>query len=726
MKKSLFILIICFIFSFTGCIFNTDDPGNNGGSKASISKEYWGAWIQMDTGTEYYIDGSCIYESSSSSKKYYKVQDGISGYSLESENILKKGNLRFFRKGGASRDFSIQISGFADNYSRSASARAASSGKQGIKGRRENRNNSSDTETSTSDEQGKTSFTDAVADDPQTITIEDVSSTTVIPEYDGQDMGTIPIVEKGMYGFKTTYSIDSDAQGFCYGNLIKTYTLTLKLNNIGDVTCSTSVYSISCEDPNLTFLSGNLSGNFSSIEPKKSKRLTFSINYSYLDKEYIDVPIKISITDSKYLRTWNDTVTLRFYKGKVSFKINSRNFDSNSSATLNGFFIYPDGRSKRFTVSAGKITTVTIPWSEKNYILAFSGATANNEMAYSFGFAKTTSLADISGLWSINDINAYESNNTVSSAYKINDLSTPIKAYLYDGDIDFYIINNSKIEVGFEPTSMISYAVKEFANGNDDGIVTPGESHYLDVKFRNETESELKGVSLKLSTTSSYVNLIRNSYVKGDLIVGNYYSLTDEDTSVDRCLLMHSNYSSNAFKFSVSKDCPDGELLPFTITFTDSDGHIWIDSITVPVSTTKANIALITGKNYAVKEYANGNDDGLVTPGESHYLDVKFSNIGASTALGVTVSLSTTSSYVTLIRNSYVKGDLIVGNYYSLTDQDTSVDRCYLMYNNYYSSNAFKFSVSDKCPNGKVLPFTVTFTDSDGHVWTDTFTVPVV
>ena len=196
----------------------------------------------MDTGTEYYIDGSCIYKSSSSSKKSSKVQDGISGYSLESENILKKGNLRFFRKGGASRDFSIQISGFADNYSRSASARAASSGKQGIKGRRENGNNSSDTETSTSDEQGKTSFTDAVADDPQTITIEDVSSTTVIPEYDGQDMGTIPIAEKGMYGFKTTYSIDSDAQGFCYGNLLKTYTLTLHLNNIGDVTCSTSVY----------------------------------------------------------------------------------------------------------------------------------------------------------------------------------------------------------------------------------------------------------------------------------------------------------------------------------------------------------------------------------------------------------------------------------------------------------------------------------------------------
>ena len=40
-------------------------------------------------------------------------------------------------------------------------------------------------------------------------------------------MGTIPIVEKGMYGFKTTYSINGDGQGFCYGNLYKTYSLTL-------------------------------------------------------------------------------------------------------------------------------------------------------------------------------------------------------------------------------------------------------------------------------------------------------------------------------------------------------------------------------------------------------------------------------------------------------------------------------------------------------------------
>ena len=106
MKKSLFILLLGLLF--TSCILNTTSPDinsgniNDGGTKSSISKEYWGTWIQMDTGNEFYIDGSCIYKSSSSTKKYSKLQDGISGYSLENENILKKGDIRFFRKGGAS------------------------------------------------------------------------------------------------------------------------------------------------------------------------------------------------------------------------------------------------------------------------------------------------------------------------------------------------------------------------------------------------------------------------------------------------------------------------------------------------------------------------------------------------------------------------------------------------------------------------------------------------
>ena len=48
-----------------------------------------------DTGDEFYIDGNSIYKSSSSNKKYSKIQDGISGYSLENTFILKNGNKRY-------------------------------------------------------------------------------------------------------------------------------------------------------------------------------------------------------------------------------------------------------------------------------------------------------------------------------------------------------------------------------------------------------------------------------------------------------------------------------------------------------------------------------------------------------------------------------------------------------------------------------------------------------
>ena len=693
----------------------------------NITREYWGSWIRMDTGDEYYIDSAKIYKSSSSNKKYSVLSTEIGGYTLESNNILKNGSIVYFRKGGNARSFSIKASGFSDVYS--TSNRAISTGKQNVSGRREDQDNSADSQTSISASDGTISFTDAVAGDTQTVTVDDGISKgriAVTPKYNGENMGTVPLIESGTYGFKVTYSIDGDSQGFCFGNYYKTYTLSLNLNNIGSEICETSVYEVSYSDSNLQIIDGNLTGNFSSIEAGKAKTLSFSIRYGKLETEYIDVPISISITDSKYERTWIDSVTLRFYKGLVSLKINSRNFDASSNATLNGFAIYPDGRSNRFTVSAGNIATILLPWSVNNYTLVFSGATASNEMAYSFGFAKTTKLADLSGTWSISDINAYESNNSVNTAYTVSNLSEPIKAYLKNGDIDFYTVNCKNIEVKFEPVSVVGYAVKEYENGNADDLVTPGESHYLDVKVNNSTDSEIAGVSLKLSTTSSYVTLVRDSYTIGDMHAKYYYSLTDSASSSSYCYLMNSSYSGNAFKFSVSSDCPNGTELPFTVTFTDSSGNTWTDSFNITVHTTQAVISL-ANDNYAncsVKEYENGNNDGLVTPGESHYLDIKAYNSGASTALGVSVKLSTTSSYVTLVRDSYEIGDMDAKYYYSLTDSSSDSSYCSLMYSS-YSNKAFKFSVSSDCPDGTELPFIVTFTDSSGNTWTDSFKISV-
>jgi hypothetical protein len=64
--------------------------------------------------------------------------------------------------------------------------------------------------------------------------------------------------------------------------------------------------------------------------------------------------------------------------------------------------------------------------------------------------------------------------------------------------------------------------------------------------------------------------------------------------------------------------------------------------------------------------------------------------------------------------------------YYTSHTGSSSANNNLLLYNSGYYVSAFKFTIADNCPAGTDLPFTVTFTDSWGNVWTDTLTIPVV
>lgn len=772
MKKAIFIFIFSFVFLLFGCSFIADsDSGNNPSNTskpATITKEYWGVWIQMDTGNEFYIDGNSIYKTSSSNKKYSKIQDGISGYSLENTYILKKGNIRYFKKGGVSRDFSIQIAGFSDSYSRAA--RAASTGQQGITGRRENGNNPSDTETTTSEADGKTEFTDAVADDPQIITIDDGTSVEVTPEYDGQDMGTIPIVEKGMYGFKTIYSIDSDEQGFCYGNMYKTYSLVLNLKNIGYITCATSVYEISCEDPNFEFVSGPKNGNFSSIESGSAKNVELKVRYGKLDVEYVDVPIKIKITDSKYTRTWNDSITLRFYKGLVSFKVNSRNFDANSKATLNGFFIYPDGRSKRFTVSAGNTRTVMIPWSTKDYILAFSGATATNEMGYSFAFSDRTQLASLNGTWSIDEITGYENNDIVDTAFRVIDLNKPVKAYLGDSDIDYFIINNSTEQVSFNALSYSAHAISDAIGysslNNGDKTINPGETIAIDIRIHNDADNMIYGINCELSTISSYVTITNPNKDYGNLNKSYYkalYGYAQYATSdngkyangdyLQKIISMSYNDdfyytgvlgASYGWRFSVAENTPIGTTIPFKLTFTEENGCKWFDTFELTIEKPDVRMYYSTNEISDSKNYSDSNNgDKKINPGETIWMDVRVQNNGYGRAFGIKCKLHTDSEFVlidTPERNLYdfdgLKYKTLYGAEYYKEDNDYKYgdnevwniqNYCYYYYGSgiLKPTGGWKLVISEAATSNTKIPMTLDFEDYFGNTWTSTFNLDI-
>ncbi|MDR0784679.1 MAG: hypothetical protein LBE74_02175, partial [Treponema sp.] len=130
--------------------------------------------------------------------------------------------------------------------------------------------------------------------------------------------------------------------------------------------------------------------------------------------------------------------------------------------------------------------------------------------------------------------------------------------------------------------------------------------------------------------------------------------------------------------------------------------------------------------NYKISEAANGNGDGKANPRETHYLDIRIKNGGTSKVLGLQAALTSTSGYVTIEQGTATIGDLSAGYYTTLTNSASSnASSAYLLYSN-VSTQAFKFAISENCPAGTDIPFTVTFTDSWGNAWTDALTVPVV
>jgi hypothetical protein len=443
---------------------------------SASNKYFWGDWIQMDTGDTFNITDKLLRKNNAipiviSASGSNSISFGSFIITKVSDNVASISNNKLlFRHGGSSRSFSVKLAGFTDGLMGSISqSRGIGMGNQPIGGRtatRTNPNNPSDTEITVSGTDGTLAFTDAVANSPQTITIDTTGtntqpiSVTVEPTFDGEFIGTIPIVETG-YIFKVTSTTSDTTNGYLYGNNYNNYVLALNINNIGNANCLTSVYSITSTDPKLHFVAGNVSyenesgytttqptdltnGNFSTILPGNSKNLYFLIEYGLLDTEFVDVTIDISITDSGAVsRTWIDSAVIRFYRRPVVLNTTSVNFDNNTTATLKGFIIHPNGKSDRFTVAHNGITSVLIPWSSQPYGLVFSGAGASNEMKYSF--AVGSEPASISGLYTIPEINSYEPNDSEVTATSISTPSTPVKSYLKMGDIDYYEVEVSSI-----------------------------------------------------------------------------------------------------------------------------------------------------------------------------------------------------------------------------------------------------------------------------------------
>jgi hypothetical protein len=277
-------------------------------------------------------------------------------------------------------------------------------------------------------------------------------------------------------------------------------------------------------------------------------------------------------------------------------------------------------------------------------------------------------------------------------------------------------------QVAIRSPSVNNYALKETANGNDDGRVNPGESLYLDLRLHNSGAGKVLGLSVDLETSSEYVTVGTGHVEIGDLSAGNYRNMTGYEIYYATTFLWQD--LSKAFHFTVSSTCPIGEDLSFTVTYADAWDNQWTETLIIPVLASDANVTIHTPRegNYKVHEVSGGNNDGFLNKGESHYLDIRVRNSGTSKALAVQAALSTENPYVTIISDEAILGDINAGYYKTLT-APASASAPALLGN---TAGAFSFTISAGCPEWSGILFTISLSDSWGNHWEDELFMPVL
>jgi hypothetical protein len=173
-------------------------------------------------------------------------------------------------------------------------------------------------------------------------------------------------------------------------------------------------------------------------------------------------------------------------------------------------------------------------------------------------------------------------------------------------------------------SSLIDDDTSGESSGNGDGVVNPGETIELPVQLENFGTQTAAGVTAVLSTDDEYV-------VLGDTFE-SFGSLSGGTTA----------WGDDDFDFTLAAGCPDGHVIVFSLEVT-AGVEEWHSIIELPVTS-----AALVAQSATVHDGGNARLD----PGETADVSVVLHNEGGAAATGVTATLVSESSYVTVIDGS--------------------------------------------------------------------------
>ncbi|MCP4569559.1 MAG: hypothetical protein GY841_18435 [FCB group bacterium] len=226
--------------------------------------------------------------------------------------------------------------------------------------------------------------------------------------------------------------------------------------------------------------------------------------------------------------------------------------------------------------------------------------------------------------------------------------------------------------------------INDLIGGNDNGEINHGESINLDLQLKNVGPAEAVNVSAILSTTDSFIVITDAE---------EYYGNISGDDTVN---------IAEAFGFDVSQDIPDGHLIPLTLTVSDDADGIWTSEIYLT-----AHAPILGFLNVAIDD-TEENDNGVFDPDETIKLAVTLENTGSGIAEGLTVTLSSLSSFITMTDN--------IGTFSEILPSGGTAEN---------GLDNFTISASIICPRGEIVAFELNIADGLGYAKTIEFDLTI-
>ncbi|TVQ15197.1 MAG: T9SS C-terminal target domain-containing protein [Bacteroidetes bacterium] len=166
------------------------------------------------------------------------------------------------------------------------------------------------------------------------------------------------------------------------------------------------------------------------------------------------------------------------------------------------------------------------------------------------------------------------------------------------------------------------------SQGNDNGLINPGETISLSVTIQNIADEPLNDVVAWLETSSPFITITQPNAILGDF-------LTDETIEF-----------TEIFTFEVSDSIPGNHKIVFDIYATSQRD-------TLPTWKTSflemAHAPFVHFDGFEVDDSEYGNNDGVLDPGETALLLVTLENSGQMPTQALSVRAETSSAWITLL-----------------------------------------------------------------------------